>query len=127
MSTVLKLVRLAKRGMFKAIDPSRRVGGHRELWSDHEGHNIARWPSERGIAAFALSYRIARKTNSAYTVDDYALADMQRTLRLVRSRAAEWRIATNRIGVMGFSAGAKPPSSPSPTVKRNSASAMTRP
>ena len=80
-------------------------GGHRELWSDHEGHNIARWLSDRGIAAFVLKYRLARETNSTYTVDDHALADMQRALRLVRSRAAEWHIATNRIGVMGFSAG----------------------
>ena len=80
-------------------------GGHRELWSDHEGHNIARWLSERGIAAFVLKYRLAKETNSTYTVDDHALADMQRALRLVRSRATEWGIATNRIGVMGFSAG----------------------
>lgn len=80
-------------------------GGHRELWSDHEGHNVGRWLSDRGIAAFVLKYRLARETNSTYTVDDHALADMQRALRLVRSRAAEWHIATNRIGVMGFSAG----------------------
>ena len=80
-------------------------GGHRELWSDHEGHNVARWLSDRGIAAFVLAYRLARETNSTYTVDDHALADMQRALRLVRSRATEWGIATNRIGVMGFSAG----------------------
>jgi acetyl esterase/lipase len=80
-------------------------GGHRELWSDHEGHNVARWLSEHGIAAFVLKYRLAKETNSTYTVDDHAVADMQRALRLVRSRAAEWGIATNRIGVMGFSAG----------------------
>jgi len=80
-------------------------GGHRELWSDHEGHNVARCLSDRGIAAFVLKYRLARETNSTYTVDDHALADMQRALRLVRSRAAEWHVATNRIGVMGFSAG----------------------
>jgi len=80
-------------------------GGHRELWSDHEGHNVARWLGERGIAAFVLKYRLARETNSTYTVEDHALADMQRAVRLVRSRATEWGIATNRIGVMGFSAG----------------------
>ena len=80
-------------------------GGHRELWSDHEGHNVARWLSERGIAGFVLKYRLARETNSTYTVEDHALADMQRAIRLVRSRAMEWGIATNRIGVMGFSAG----------------------
>jgi endo-1,4-beta-xylanase len=80
-------------------------GGHRELWSDHEGHNVARWLSERGIAAFVIQYRLARETGSTYTVDDHALADLQRAIRLVRSRATEWGIATNRIGVMGFSAG----------------------
>jgi len=80
-------------------------GGHRELWSDHEGHNVARWLSDRGIAAFVLKYRLARETNSTYTVDDHAVPDMQRAIRLVRRRAAEWHIATNRIGVMGFSAG----------------------
>jgi acetyl esterase/lipase len=80
-------------------------GGHRELWSDHEGHNVARWLSDHGIAAFVLKYRLAKETNSTYTVDDHAVADMQRALRLVRSRAAEWHIATNRIGVVGFSAG----------------------
>lgn len=80
-------------------------GGHRELWSDHEGHNVARWLGERGIAAFVLKYRLARETDSTYTVDGHAFADMQRALRLVRSRAAEWGVATNRIGVMGFSAG----------------------
>ena len=80
-------------------------GGHRELWIDHEGYNVARWLSEHGVAAFVLKYRLAKETNSTYTVDDHALADMQRALRLVRSRATEWHIATNRIGVMGFSAG----------------------
>lgn len=36
-------------------------GGHRELWSDHEGHNLAKWLSERGIAAFVLKYRLAKE------------------------------------------------------------------
>ncbi len=80
-------------------------GGHRELWSDHEGHNVARWLSEHGVAAFVLKYRLAKETNSTYTVDDHAVLDMQRAIRLVRHRAAEWGIATNRVGVMGFSAG----------------------
>src|SRR5579859_1816822 len=34
-------------------------GGHRELWMDHEGYNVARWLSEHGIAAFVLKYRLA--------------------------------------------------------------------
>jgi acetyl esterase/lipase len=80
-------------------------GGHRELWIDHEGYNPAKWFAERGIAAFVVKYRLARDTNSTYTIDKEALADMQRAIRLVRSRAKEWNIDTARIGVMGFSAG----------------------
>jgi acetyl esterase/lipase len=80
-------------------------GGHRELWIDHEGYNPAKWFAERGIAAFVLKYRLARDSNSIYTIDKDALQDMQRAIRLVRSRAKEWNIDTARIGVMGFSAG----------------------
>jgi acetyl esterase/lipase len=80
-------------------------GGHRELWIDHEGYNPAKWFSDRGIAAFVLKYRLARDSNSTYTIDNDELADMQRAIRLVRSRAKEWGIDTSRIGVMGFSAG----------------------
>ncbi len=80
-------------------------GGHRELWADHEGHNIARWLSSRGVAAFVLKYRLAREANSTYTVDDHALADLQRAIRLTRSRAQEWGVNPSRVGVMGFSAG----------------------
>jgi endo-1,4-beta-xylanase len=80
-------------------------GAHRELWIDHEGYDVARWLSEHGIAAFVLKYRLARQTNSTYTVNKDALGDMQRAIQLVRSRAGEWHIATNRLGVMGFSAG----------------------
>ena len=80
-------------------------GGHRELWSTHEGHNLAKFLSERGIAAFVLYYRLAREEGSDYTVDEHSLVDMQRAVRLVRGRASEWNIETDRIGVMGFSAG----------------------
>lgn len=80
-------------------------GGHREMWVDHEGHNLARWLSARGVAAFVLKYRLAREPNSTYTVDDHALADTKRAIRLVRSRAGEWSIAPSRVGVIGFSAG----------------------
>src|SRR5262245_22220538 len=80
-------------------------GGHRELWIDHEGYNVARWLNTRGVAAFVLKYRLAREPNSTYKVEEHALADIQRAIRLVRSRAQEWGIAPSRIGVMGFSAG----------------------
>jgi acetyl esterase/lipase len=80
-------------------------GGHRELWIDHEGYNPAKWFRDKGIATFILKYRLARDSNSTYTIDKDELADIQRAIRLVRSRAKEWNIDTARIGVMGFSAG----------------------
>jgi acetyl esterase/lipase len=80
-------------------------GGHSELWMDHEGYNVAQWLSDHGVAAFVLKYRLARQKNSTYTVEGNALPDIQRAIRLVRSRAAEWRINPSSIGVMGFSAG----------------------
>ena len=80
-------------------------GGHRELWVDHEGHNVAAWLSERGVAAFVLKYRLARETGSTYTIDEHAFRDAQRAIRLVRSRSTEWKVAPDRVGVMGFSAG----------------------
>lgn len=80
-------------------------GGHRELWIDHEGYAPAQWLSERGIAVFVLKYRLAREENSTYSVEEHALADIQRAIRTVRHHAKEWRIDTAKVGVMGFSAG----------------------
>src|SRR5437867_2268034 len=80
-------------------------GGHRVLAITHEGYNVAQWLSERGIAAFVLKYRLARETNSTYKIDVEALADTQRAIRLVRSRAQEWNIDPARVGAIGFSAG----------------------
>ena len=80
-------------------------GGHREIWIVHEGMNEAKWLAERGITCFVLKYRLAREPNSGYKLPDQPTQDGQRAIRLVRSRAAEWGIDPNRIGIMGFSAG----------------------
>jgi acetyl esterase/lipase len=80
-------------------------GGHRELWVDHEGYNVAKWLSEHGVAAFVLKYRLAREKGSTYSIAGNELPDIQRATRLVRNRAAEWGIDRRNIGVMGFSAG----------------------
>lgn len=80
-------------------------GGHRVLCLGHEGDSLAEWFAGRGIAAFVLRYRLAREEGSTYTVDDHAMADARRALRLVRSRAAEWKVRPDRIGILGFSAG----------------------
>jgi endo-1,4-beta-xylanase len=80
-------------------------GGYRELWITHEGRRVGEWLSAHGIAAFVLKYRLPRSKGSTYT-EATALADMQRALRTVRARAREWGVDSERVGVMGFSAGA---------------------
>jgi acetyl esterase/lipase len=80
-------------------------GGHKELWMDHEGYNVAKWLSDHGVAAFILKYRLARETGSTYTIEGSALPDIRRAIRLVKSRASEWGLNPDHIGVMGFSAG----------------------
>ncbi|MBN9121132.1 MAG: alpha/beta hydrolase [Planctomycetes bacterium] len=80
-------------------------GGHRELWVKHEGENVAKWLAERGVAAVVLRYRLAREADSPYKLDVHAPQDGQRALRLVRSKAKEWNVDPNRVGMMGFSAG----------------------
>ncbi|HYP07966.1 MAG TPA: alpha/beta hydrolase [Bryobacteraceae bacterium] len=80
-------------------------GGHSFLALDIEGLNVGKYLSERGVATFVLKYRLAREKESTYTVEGHALADTHRAIRLIRSRAAEWGVDPNRVGVMGFSAG----------------------
>jgi acetyl esterase/lipase len=80
-------------------------GGHREIWMDHEGYAVAEWLSAHGVAAFVLKYRLAREPGSTYTIEGTELQDVQRALRLIRSRASEWSVNPDRIGVIGFSAG----------------------
>ena len=80
-------------------------GGHRYLSIDTEGHWVAKWLSDRGIAAFVLKYRLAREEGSTYRVEVHALQDVQRAMRLVRSRSGQWNLSRDRVGVLGFSAG----------------------
>jgi acetyl esterase/lipase len=80
-------------------------GGHSALWVDHEGHNVAKWLQEHGVAGFVLKYRLAREKGSTYTIEGTSLADTQRAIKLVKSKSAEWNVDPARIGVIGFSAG----------------------
>jgi len=72
-------------------------GAYNQIVINKEGYRIAKWLNDNGIAAFVLAYRLNRDT---------ALLDGQRALSLVRSRAKEFNVDPQRIGVMGFSAGA---------------------
>ncbi len=80
-------------------------GGHKKLCLGHEGGALGEWFRERGIAAFVLKYRLAREPGSTYTIQEHAMADARRALRLVRSRAVEWHVNPGCIGILGFSAG----------------------
>lgn len=75
-------------------------GGYRALSMNKEGRIPATYLNSLGVAAFVLKYRLGPKYRHPIE-----LGDMQRAIRLVRSRATEWRIAPDKIGVMGFSAG----------------------
>lgn len=80
-------------------------GGHRFLSIDTEGTNVAEFLNSIGIAAFVLKYRLAREAESTYKIAEHPFADAQRAIRLVRSRATDFNVNGNKIGVMGFSAG----------------------
>ena len=110
-------------------------GAFVHLAIEKEGHEVARWLQARGIAAFVLKYRVAdtgseedyQKLAAAnrarapqppttpvaapalnpaqQKAAEFATADGRQAIKLVRQRAAEWGIAPDRIGLMGFSAG----------------------
>ena len=80
-------------------------GGHQQLVWGSEGTDIADWLNGMGVAAFILKYRLAQTPGYKYTVEGEALQDTQRAIRIVRSRAAEWGVKVDRVGILGFSAG----------------------
>jgi acetyl esterase/lipase len=75
-------------------------GGYQGLAMDHEGRQIAGFFNAMGVTAFVLKYRLGPKYRHPIE-----LGDAQRAIRLVRSRATEFGIVPDRIGMMGFSAG----------------------
>ena len=74
-------------------------GSYTHLSARHEGVQYANWLRTLGVTAFVLKYRLAEFGYPA------PLQDVLRAVRLVRSRAAEFKVDPNRIGVMGSSAG----------------------
>ena len=75
-------------------------GGYGGL-ANHEGEHYARFLNESGIAGFVLKYRLG----SAGYRHPVMLQDAARAVRLVRTRAGEWKLDPKRIGIMGSSAG----------------------
>jgi acetyl esterase/lipase len=88
-------------------------GGFQLLAMDLEGTEVCDWLTSRGITCVLLKYRVpsppyvwqcdCRPHNLATSLP--SLEDAQRTLRLVRLHAVEWRIDPHKVGVIGFSAG----------------------
>ncbi len=68
---------------------------------DHEGVLVAQWLKEHGVTAFLLRYRL----RPLYNRPEW-LADGQRAMQFIRAHATEYNISTNRVGAIGFSAGA---------------------
>ncbi len=81
-------------------------GGYHNLGWDVEGTEIAEWLNSIGITGIILKYRCPRRPGDEKGVPPAGpLKDAQRAISLVRSKAKEWGIAPDRIGMVGFSAG----------------------
>jgi acetyl esterase/lipase len=75
-------------------------GSYTNLAMNHEGRQVANLLNAMGVTAFVLKYRLGPRYR--HPVE---LGDAQRAIRLVRSRAQEFGIAPDRLGMLGFSAG----------------------
>lgn len=80
-------------------------GGLAKLGVQGEGIPAAQRLVEQGYAAFILKYRLPRQAGVPYKFEEHVLQDAQRAIRLVRSRAEEFGVRTEKIGMLGFSAG----------------------
>ena len=78
-------------------------GAYSGLAAEHEGTRVAEWLNANGITGIVLKYRVPFRTPAER--EHHAMQDLQRAVRLVRSRSAEFGIDPKRIGVCGFSAG----------------------
>lgn len=88
-------------------------GGYTKVAVELEGSEICEWLASIGVTGILLKYRVPDSGPHYYKdchcekdpIKPLALQDAQRAMSLVRSRAKEWNINPNKIGVMGFSAG----------------------
>ena len=77
-------------------------GGFTIRATDHEGVLVSQWLKSQGITAFLLRYRL----RPLYTRNEW-LKDGQRAMQYIRAHATEYKISANRVGAVGFSAGAQ--------------------
>lgn len=74
-------------------------GGGYGMKAAHEAIPVAQWLNSLGISAFVVDYRVAPYRHPI------PLLDARRAIQLVRSKASEWSIDPQRVGILGFSAG----------------------
>ncbi len=79
-------------------------GGYSILAYDLEGTEVCAWLNSIGVTAVLVKYRVPEEGHFPANIED--LEDAQQAMRLTRAHAAEWHVDPNRIGVLGFSAGA---------------------
>jgi acetyl esterase/lipase len=75
-------------------------GSYVNLAMNHEGRQVANFLNSQGVIAFVLKYRLGPKYHHPIE-----LGDVQRAIRTLRAHSADWHIAPDKIGIMGFSAG----------------------
>ncbi|MBL9173730.1 MAG: alpha/beta hydrolase [Verrucomicrobiales bacterium] len=81
-------------------------GGYWDLYWQLEGEEVAAWLNSEGITGVILKYRVPRRPGEPEREPARRpLQDAQRALRILRSRAEEWHLQPDRIGIAGFSAG----------------------
>jgi acetyl esterase/lipase len=79
-------------------------GGYNLLAYDGEGTDACEWLNTLGVTCLLVKYRVPEK--GRYPDNPADLEDAQQAMRIARAHAKEWHIAPDRIGVLGFSAGA---------------------
>jgi acetyl esterase/lipase len=81
-------------------------GGYHNLFWELEGEEVAAWLNAQGMTGIILKYRCPRRPGDIKNEPPLGpLLDAQRAVSLVRSRAKDWGIHPQRIGMVGFSAG----------------------
>ena len=81
-------------------------GGYWDLYWQLEGEEVAAWLNSIGVTGIIVKYRVPRRPDEPKGEPARRpLQDSQRAVSLVRSKASEWGIRPERIGIVGFSAG----------------------
>jgi acetyl esterase/lipase len=78
-------------------------GGFSKVVPDKEGTEAAEWLNQHGVSAFVLSYRTTNDPHQAGWIKP--LQDAQRAMALIRSQAVRWKLRSEKIGIVAFSAG----------------------